>query len=515
MFKMARIAEEEKFDDIPMGIYYKIVNNVASLRNIHTGHDQKNITSNLGSDENSTIYEKLALIHSELSERYTLTPLLMNSPYVDYWDIMENISPDATPKETLRYCSNSGLECQKFKPYTHSHFHRCFEYVISNDKTNNEMFAQGVNNGVTFVFFTGARLAAHALNQSSLWLMPGWEHTFMPSAAVDGVRLVIENPNIVVDPFHRGTDIPPGFSTLIGVTGRQVLKLSSPYSDCVTVDPELLLLHETLARDIPDIAEKLSESKMAKSSYSPIRCRSACLQKIIWSECQCLDPRLQMPVLLPSMLCGAPGKNTTHARMFFNPEQFGREHCFESNGEFLASEECSFLHNIISSLACAKGVKLIHAKQENEHRQTCSCPSQCQSYEYDLSFSHSVWPSPGIETDTAYVKLIKNDLAKQYENMNTTESDKIVGYLLNEDNRNEIMKDFARVTIYNERLSTTQVQQVPAYSGEDLISDIGMEIKLDHQRSWKMFHCTWIFRPLPEGGGLFSSVQVSCSCRSR
>ncbi len=469
---MARIAEKERFEDSPIGIYYKIVNNIASLQNINTGYDYHNKTSILKSNGNSTIYEELALIHSELSERYTLTPLLMNSPYVDYWDIMRDISPESSPRETLRYCFNSGLECKKFKPYTHSHFHRCFQYDIADDKTNNEMFAQGVNNGVTFVFFTGARLAAHALNQSSLWLIPGWQHTFMPSAAVEGIRLVIESPEMNVDPFYQGTDVAPGFSTLIGITGRQVLKMSYPYSDCVTVDPELLLLHETLARDIPDIAEKL-ESEVVSSAYNQIRCRSACLQKIIWKACGCLDPRLQMPVLLPSMLCGAPGKNRTHARMFFKPEEFGKQHCFESDGELLASEECSFLHNIINTLACMKRVKLIHAKYEDEHRQTCSCPSPCKSYEYDLSFSHSVWPSSGIEQDTAYVKLVKNDLAKQYEKVNTTESRKIISYLMNEDNRTEIMKDFARVTIYNERLSTTQVQQVPAYSAEDLISDIG------------------------------------------
>ena len=37
----------------------------------------------------------------------------------------------------------------------------------------------------------------------------------------------------------------------------------------------------------------------------------------------------------------------------------------------------------------------------------------------------------------------------------------------------EIMKNFAQVTIYNERLSVTQIEEVPAYTSSLLLSDIG------------------------------------------
>ena len=103
----------------------------------------------------------------------------------------------------------------------------------------------------------------------------------------------------------------------------------------------------------------------------------------------------------------------------------------------------------------------------------CDCPSACHSYEYDLSISQSAWPATGIETDTAYVKLIEQGLIKDFEEINSTIAEKILEYLDNDQHRVEILKNFARVTVYNEKLSIERVQQVEAYTGVDLISDIG------------------------------------------
>ncbi len=103
----------------------------------------------------------------------------------------------------------------------------------------------------------------------------------------------------------------------------------------------------------------------------------------------------------------------------------------------------------------------------------CDCPSACHSYEYDLSISQSAWPATGIETDTAYVKLIEQGLIKDFEKINSTIADRILEYLDDDQNRVEILKNFARVTVYNEKLSIERVQQVEAYTGVDLISDIG------------------------------------------
>ncbi len=62
---------------------------------------------------------------------------------------------------------------------------------------------------------------------------------------------------------------------------------------------------------------------------------------------------------------------------------------------------------------------------------------------------------------------------KEFEKMNSTMSDRILEYLKDYTNRAEILKNFARVTVYNEKLSIERVEQVVAYTGVDLISDIG------------------------------------------
>ncbi len=46
-------------------------------------------------------------------------------------------------------------------------------------------------------------------------------------------------------------------------------------------------------------------------------------------------------------------------------------------------------------------------------------------------------------------------------------------YLQNASHKEEIMKNYARVTIYNKHLSITKIEQVAAYSLDGLFSDIG------------------------------------------
>ena len=51
--------------------------------------------------------------------------------------------------------------------------------------------------------------------------------------------------------------------------------------------------------------------------------------------------------------------------------------------------------------------------------------------------------------------------------------DEINQYLNNASNKEEILKNFARVTIYNKHLSITKIEEVEAYSLDNLFSDIG------------------------------------------
>ena len=49
----------------------------------------------------------------------------------------------------------------------------------------------------------------------------------------------------------------------------------------------------------------------------------------------------------------------------------------------------------------------------------------------------------------------------------------IWNYFKNKSNKEEIMKNFAQVVIYNKHLSITNIEDVAAYSLDQLFSDIG------------------------------------------
>ena len=120
------------------------------------------------------------------------------------------------------------------------------------------------------------------------------------------------------------------------------------------------LLRETLMRDVPGI-ETANQGRVVEAAYSPFNCRSACLQRLIWERCRCLDLGLQLPFFKPSLFCGAFGENITNAKMFFDAEKYKRGHCLEWDGTSLDSEECSFLHNIVERLEnLSKGLLLCH-----------------------------------------------------------------------------------------------------------------------------------------------------------
>ena len=53
-------------------------------------------------------------------------------------------------------------------------------------------------------------------------------------------------------------------------------------------------------------------------------------------------------------------------------------------------------------------------------------------------------------------------------------------YLNNASNKEEIMKDFAQVIIYNKHLSVTQIEEVEAYTLDSLFSDIGEHYTCSH-----------------------------------
>ena len=76
----------------------------------------------------------------------------------------------------------------------------------------------------------------------------------------------------------------------------------------------------------------------------------------------------------------------------------------------------------------------------------------------------------------AYTAIVQEKVIPYFENMNTSLTVKVTQYLSNMDNREEILKDFARVTVYIRSLKVERTEQVVAYTFLDLISDIGKQM---------------------------------------
>ncbi len=87
----------------------------------------------------------MSYITPELSGKLAISALLLNAPDRSAWDLLGELSPGR--EEIVKHCSNSGLECENFHEYLHGDFHKCYEYSITDEKTQDEMFMQGMANG--------------------------------------------------------------------------------------------------------------------------------------------------------------------------------------------------------------------------------------------------------------------------------------------------------------------------------------------------------------------------------
>ena len=222
----------------------------------------------------------------------------------------------------------------------------------------------------------------------------------LPSAGASGIRLVIDRPDVIPDPSMNGIDVSPGFTTLIGIKGREIKRLKEPYSDCSDENIEINKLAEIVAEKMNISNDDNVTIETWDTAYQVVDCRGACLNRLIFEHCNCLDLSLMMPVVDSSLLCGNPGEG---GEKLFDFEDRSWDKCFHT--DHLEADECSFLHKIFEDLSCMRKVKSQHVEDEHNTGSVCDCPPPCASFEYDLTISQSEWPSPGPELDAAYSML--------------------------------------------------------------------------------------------------------------
>ena len=156
-----------------------------------------------------------------------------------------------------------------------------------------------------------------------------------------------------------------------------------------------------------------------------------------------------------------------------NPEAYEKEHCFDLQN--MTKLECTnFLSKLFSDLSCVQRM-LMRTNNEIVDLK-CDCPTPCRSKEYSLTIGTSSWPSPGPELDAAYTNIVRGIVIPDFRRKQTPLLNRTIYYLENESNKNEIIANFARVTVYIRSLKVERSEQVAAYTILDLMSDIGKTI---------------------------------------
>ena len=425
--------------------------------------------------ENPDLLKKLLAVNDYLADHTLVYTLLKNVPNVTFEKLYKDLGPHI--QDSIVYCKNAGRVCKNMDKLDTGLFPKCFTYKTQENKSDTldkNFSGEGISNGVIMIIMVGTQLAAEALNEkfpeSKVPLYPDFMNTHVP-VSTNGIRLMLHIPEGIPNLDQEGINIEPGHSTLLAIRGRERVKLPEPYSSCTDEDPELKLLRESVLKDTATDNVNNNNAKYKMSAaykpylYTSQGCRDACLQKLIWKTCHCLDlkSKLPFPDVDGKLLCGALGAE--EMEILLDPKKYDKEGCL-FNLTKVVSTNCTHLHKIINDLYCIKEVKQIYNERKLLDESMCDCPPACHSFDYDVIISDSSWPSPGAETNAAYNKM-------KHVNWTFSHNAQIMEYFNNSSNKNAIMQNFAQVIVYNKHLSIEKIEEVPAYTLDNLFADIG------------------------------------------
>ncbi len=429
----------------------------------HTFSGLDNLTTNAKENETFREWEE---VKSVLTDNWLVSTLLFNASGSESFRlgvIQQYLDM------SFMLCHRGKTDCNAdfMEQFLSASYSGCHTYDPREGGELLESRVQGITNGITFVFLTGSKLIASQIN-SSRSAVSHLSNPLNALSGTEGVRLLIHAPNESFWPEHGGIDIAPGFSTLIGVTSKESVRMPQPYGECTDHNIEIDTLIESIGNKL-GYTPKRSEG-LHESVYTTLECRSSCLQRYVWETCGCLLMGEYLPFLNSSLLCGHPGKAI---EALYNHTELEKKHCLTLKN--MMKEECKFLQKIFADLKClskvlGRGVRFL---AEETQDLECHCPVPCRSQDYELTFSLSKWPSSGAEMDSAYNSLVKNRILPKFQEINLPIADGPINYLSNMDNKAEIMENFARVTVFVKSLKVQKTQQVAAYTLLDLFSDIG------------------------------------------
>ena len=258
-----------------------------------------------------------------------------------------------------------------------------------------------------------------------------------------GVRVQVHAPNTKPSPADHGFDVPPGYSSSVGLKAILHSRLPDPHGNCTS---------DNLMGDRP----------YRNTIFS---CLQLCKQKILVKICQCKTaalPMFQGTEDIP--FCGTI-KNWKRKM-----------------DVFMAKEKVELMY-----LACEDKV-LQNLANNRSYEQTCECFQPCKETSYQQSLSLSYWPLEFYQLNAMQVfykdKVKTNPMQTAFSKLDEIQKRyaPLAGHGV-QYNRSDledmlrsstlIRQNLLRLNIYLEDLSIVEFTQMPAYELADLFADIG------------------------------------------
>ena len=247
-------------------------------------------------------------------------------------------------------------------------------------------------------------------------LYNGTYHTLSNIGNAAGARVIVHPPNTRPSPVDQGFDIPPGFSSSVGVKVIRYERLGDPYGTCIN--------------------DLMYGSDMYV--YCTDTCVTLCQQRHIMDTCSCVSSLLPIPEHNESNLKYCGSFDPTHQEYFF------------------------------SNLTC-EAETLQEFMQADNTSEKCGCYSPCEEHAYKTDVSYSYWPLDFTQLsfyENYVINHPEKEKLKAYKNLDHFNKTEIIANGL-------IRKNFIRLNVYLKDLVIQEYVQKKSYEIQNLLGDMG------------------------------------------
>ncbi|XP_059143116.1 FMRFamide-activated amiloride-sensitive sodium channel-like isoform X2 [Physella acuta] len=364
--------------------------------------------------------------------------------YENLGDEAKKISHDLG--DLLIHCRFNRELCsvQNFTSFFDGNYFNCFTFNGGQLKDKLQMHSTGPENGLSMI-----------ISVEKDDPIPGtygvynFENNIMHSA---GIRVVVHAPGSMPSPVDHGFDIPPGYSSSVGLKALLHSRLPEPYGNCT--EGSLQGMHTY------------------RNTF--FACLQLCKQKLIIARCGCKS----------SALPDLPNVNVSFCGVISNWLGILRNRTDGKSPKIT-------IHN----LECEEDMQR-KLNNDRAYEATCQCYQPCSETSYLKSVSLSYWPQEFYQlsmlqeflnqTEKEHFMAVAfelwSELAQNTQSNSSSDksyADRInKGYTDKEKDKakrasDTIRQTMLRLNIYLEDLSVVEYRQLPAYGLADLFADIG------------------------------------------